>query len=1321
MPTNRACPECGAVLPADAPRGLCPRCLALAAAGELLGDVMGAPEAERPLVHYFGDYELLEEIARGGMGVVYRARQVSLNRPVAVKMILAGLFASEAERKRFRLEAETAARLTHPNIVEIYEVGEHQGQPYFSMRLVEGASLAKQAARALSIRDSVRIMVKTARAVHFAHQRGVLHRDLKPGNILLDRQGEPHITDFGLARLIEGGSDLTLSGALLGSPGYMPPEQASGKAKHLTTAADIYGLGAVLYFLLTGQAPFTGATPIETTRRVLDEEPPKPRRLNPHLDADLETICLKCLEKDPQRRYGSAEALADDLDRWLRYEPILARPSGTLHRLGKWVRREPRVAALVGVVAFSFAVGVGSVVYEWRQADAARRQAESERHAAEKHSARAEAAQRDATEKLRDSYLAQAHANRLTTEPGRRYRSLEILAKAAAIRPGPDLRDEAIACLPLIDVRNLRTVGSPAEVVTSSPPDEQWERYAVALRGGEISVRRLSDDRELARLPSAGAEVIEFPGFSHSGRWLAAYSRDGKCRVWDLEHRTNVLTGKMPYRRQALSFRKDDQELALADGERTVRIIDIRTSKVLRFLPNRDNSPCLAYSPDGRYLAVEEPEVSLKIYDADTGNMLADLVHPKPPQALAWHPDSRRIAVAAHDRVVRLWDALSGKELRALAGHGQELNGLAFHPAAELMLSSGYDGAMLWDTQAGIRLAVLPGDRYNPAFAPDGVRFYTKQQTLGGFELWEIAVDRPVRSLGSRQPLPNAKALTFGSDGGVLAFANGRDLVCLNPRTGRDLARTPWGEADALLWDASGQLWATALVWRSPQRTLQSCTLRSGTHPDERVLSPPEPRLSTEISGSAALTSDGKLLAVPYAESQCRIFEAATARELARTPGKLPITCCALSSDHHWLATGARGCDQIRIWEQIQGQTNLVQKILLSAKGTWGGRPQFSPDGSRLAVHWGINLTVYNTSDWSTVWVHPGEDYPVMAQALDGSLLALRNERNRIHLLAPKDGTVLATLVMPNDMGVEALAFSPDSRLLAAASSGVDQLFIWDLPGVRQELARLGLDWSAPPGPATAPARFETNTIASTQTGALEQENGMSVVPTWKPDPLKPPDKPQPKSEAAESNALSLATGRIPSRDPKTSPSLVDLGRYYNLALDEAAPSEAADNHLGNLPAGVHQFANVSFDVRGRLQLSSKRLVKSDLPVSSPAIKVALKCRRLHFLCAVAVGSLEGTRVATLLIRQQDHSEAEFGLVFGLNISDWWCGKKTEGSSGPVVAWTGTNATAQQARCHLHLYKATWENPHPDQMVDSVTFRSELEESSPFLLAITAE
>jgi TolB-like protein/Tfp pilus assembly protein PilF len=385
----RVCRKCGARIFADAPEGLCTGCVLETALGIFAGTVAAgddcgsdrnlqtnnaeiAPRAKTAaratrLLGELGDYQLLEEVGRGGQGVVFRARQRSLNRLVALKVIGLGQWATKAHLKRFRLEAEAAASLDHPCIVPIYEVGERDGQCYFSMKFVEGGQLDEVVKHTpISIRQAVELIAKVARTVHYAHEHGILHRDIKPGNILVDVKGEPHLTDFGLARLVESESTVTRTLEVLGTPSYMAPEQATGNnpaTAGLTSATDVYGLGAVLYQLLTGHPPFAGGTTYETIKLLLETEPRPPRLWNPKVDRDLSTVCLKCLEKDPQRRYSSALALAEDLERWLKHEPIQARRTGVLGRGKKWLQRNP-TAAGIAVLSLALVVAVGIIVWK---------------------------------------------------------------------------------------------------------------------------------------------------------------------------------------------------------------------------------------------------------------------------------------------------------------------------------------------------------------------------------------------------------------------------------------------------------------------------------------------------------------------------------------------------------------------------------------------------------------------------------------------------------------------------------------------------------------------------------------------------------------------------------------------------------------------------------------------------------------------------------------------------------------------------------------------------------------------------------------------
>ncbi|MBN8246936.1 MAG: protein kinase, partial [Verrucomicrobia bacterium] len=405
-----------------------------------------------------GDYEVESEIARGGMGVVYRARQAGLNRLVALKLLLAGQFADPGQVKRFRAEAAALARLDHPAIVPIHEVGEFEGRHFFSMRLIEGPSLAKamprfhlaasaggqglsDAARRLALRARQRelagFIAEIARAVHYAHLRGVLHRDLKPGNVLLDAQGAPHVTDFGLARCMDTDAGVTGSGMVFGTPAYMPPEQTVDP-HNVSVAADVYSLGAIAYEVLTGRPPFEAGSPVETVIQVREREPIRPGDLEPGIDRDLETVVLKCLEKDPAARYGTALELAEDLDRFVKDMPVLARPVSTSVRAWRWTRRHPLVSTLGAIAALLLVTvivgGSAMILRIW-----------------EESRLKDEATAR-ARRELRTALLAQAQAQRLRGDAIQREANLDSVAAAAGIEVIPEVVHEAVAQLARLDV-----------------------------------------------------------------------------------------------------------------------------------------------------------------------------------------------------------------------------------------------------------------------------------------------------------------------------------------------------------------------------------------------------------------------------------------------------------------------------------------------------------------------------------------------------------------------------------------------------------------------------------------------------------------------------------------------------------------------------------------------------------------------------------------------------------------------------------------------------------------------------------------------------
>jgi serine/threonine protein kinase len=532
--------ECGTAIPVDSPGGFCVHCLLRM--GLELADKGGATPSGNQgartvtlsagnTAQSFGDYEILEQIARGGMGIVFKARQVSLNRLVALKLISAGTLATEELVKRFKAEAEATAGLSHPNIVPIYEIGEHEGQHYFSMGLIEGPNL-RQALSGFrrekpEVRDqngyqpgqAARLLSTIARAVHYAHQRGVLHRDLKPSNIMLDAQGQPHLTDFELAKLVQKESTLTHTNAVLGTPAYMAPEQARGETKDVTTAADVYGLGAVLYETLTGSPPFSGGTSLETIRQVLEQEPRRPSLWNSAVDRDLETICLKCLEKDTRRRYASAEALADDLDRRLRDEPIQARASTGSERVRKWVRRRPAITGLMITSAvLLLCLVIGATVYSVRLKTARNRLEES-------------------------LYASQMGVAFAAWERGNASLPREVLREQMPSQGRPDLRGfEWYYLNSLCRTQELFSFPLGSVRVCSVACSPKGRLVAVGQTDGKVRLLDIAARREAGWLQppywSENSFYDESLAFSSDGKRLVATAKQKDLYIYDVEARS---------------------------------------------------------------------------------------------------------------------------------------------------------------------------------------------------------------------------------------------------------------------------------------------------------------------------------------------------------------------------------------------------------------------------------------------------------------------------------------------------------------------------------------------------------------------------------------------------------------------------------------------------------------------------------------------------------------------------------------------------------------------------------------------------------------
>jgi serine/threonine protein kinase/Tol biopolymer transport system component len=1026
QPTSKSlCPSCGAEVPPDAPRGYCLKCLFQLGTAEPTESESGPSfdirhSAFATPLRSFGDYELLEEIARGGMGVVYKARQKSLGRIVAVKMLLFGDQSGKDLAQRFRAEAAAAASLQHPNIVAIHEVSAHEGQPFFVMDFIEGQSLAKlnsecEVRNTEWLRRAARYVKIVAEAIHYAHERGILHRDLKPSNVLIDPFDQPRVTDFGLAKRLHHDSELTLSGQVLGSPNYMPPEQAAAKRGLVGRRSDVYSLGAILYHLLTGRPPFVGETLTDTLQDVVNKEPARPRLLNPSVPTDLETVCLKCLEKEPARRYQTAQALAQDLDRFLRNEPIQARPVGQAEKLWRWCRRKPGVASLGAATLFLLlAVAVGSPIAIYRVNQERRR------------------AERGELAALQKAYASDMNLIPRSLEMNNRGRALELLNR---YRPGTNSEFR----IPNPQRQDLRgwewrylwnQCQSDAESVlfkggswtTAVSVSHDGALLAVGRMETGASVWELATRRQITNLPASGHMIRAVfsprePLLAYSSvPTFGSTSSNYNIHLWNGATRQIVRTLSIGGLCYGLAFSDDGRTLLtftqspenritlwqVADGQKLTHYFAQQSGSTDRmpFGLARDLS-----------VAAHEPEDGkVRVIDLVTGKELwtrtasDEYVH-----ALAFSPDARILATGAGwvDSMIRLWDVASGRELGRLVGHDAGINHLLFWPDGRTLASASDDQTIrLWDATDpanGRMISVLRGHRDSVI----ALALLTNNTTLvSGSE------DRSVCLWNTATPRKSKSHFTLPTSTGPWRF-------------------TPDSKSVVTLIDPEPGVVAPSVVRWSLATDFQTME--------------PLFDLGTNIIDEACLSGDGRWLATSHVGGEVKVWDLETRRQTCQFNShlqraiprefiaegkKLLLINEPDNSLHEWdLETR----QETRFWTFAPGWNTSA----FSADGKWCLTSILNPDTKSFT-----SLTELTSGRMTNLNLsyHVGASF-----SPDGKLFALtRWGEVSVHLwetAAPKE---IAKFTGFQRL-VWGVAFSPDVKRLATGSTGKDAIKVWDV------------------------------------------------------------------------------------------------------------------------------------------------------------------------------------------------------------------------------------------------------------------------------------
>jgi eukaryotic-like serine/threonine-protein kinase len=956
--------------------------------------------SEAPCVAQVGDYEILGELGRGGMGVVYKARHGKLKRLAALKMILSGGHASAEDLGRFRFEAEAVARLQHTNIVQIYEVDEQDGRPYLALEFVDGGSLASKLDGTPQPAEAAAGLVQTlARAMHFAHQHSVIHRDLKPANILLQRKSEkevsdsvpntgfqvsdfePKVTDFGLAKQLGGEGGQTQSGEIMGTPSYMAPEQASGKTREAGPATDVYALGAILYELLTGRPPFRAPLPLDTIMQVVRQDPVPPSRLQPMVPRDLETICLKCLQKDPRKRYASAEALADDLQRFQNRESILARPASLWERTMKWVLRNPVPAALAGMTILAGLLIAAAVIVEQARLRRALEIAEQERDRANQQRLLADQRQvrlivATGVQLVENGDLLASlpwftEALRLEEEDHGR-RQMPRLRLAVVLRDCPrpvqvwlhkggviwdseyssDGRYVATAgedqSAQVWDAHTGQPVGPPLEhddavrqAVFSPSPSGSMPRYVATVSGRSVRLWDAATGRQLLPILEHKGKVHSVDFNSDGSRVLTAGS-DNKAQVWEtatrrpvgpaLEHKAAVLKA---------AFSPDGAKILTAGADGVAQVWDAATGlKLGEPCAHKGEVYSAIFSPNGRYLVTASEDDSARIWDAATGKPLSEpLRHNSRVNCATFSPDGGLVATCSDDNTVLFWEAPTGRPQGRMLRHGSNVYQVRFSPDGKRVVTASDDNtARVWNALTGEPISAPlrhNGTVRKAVFSPDGKLLLTASED-GLARIW--AFQPMLEGAPLLQHEGRVTQAAFSPDGHlVLTASDDRKARLWDAVTGKAIG-SPWrhkGSLSRAVFSPDGQMVmtasadGTACIWRANTGEMVCPPLVHGSEVLDCAFSPDGQRVVTAcVDGTAHVweTNTGEVIATHSTHKE------AVLRVAFDPDGKRILSASSDRTAHVWdAATGESLLPPLK-------HSRLVQDA------------SFSPDGRRIVT-----------------------------------------------------------------------------------------------------------------------------------------------------------------------------------------------------------------------------------------------------------------------------------------------------------------------------------------------------------------------------------